>query len=239
MATFLTAKWESLIMVNYAVDPEFLKPYLPAGTELDLYDNNAWISLVGFIFRDTKIFSVPIPVFGTFEEVNLRFYVLRKENNSIKRGVVFLSEVVPHKPVVWLANLLYKEHYEYLPCRHTIRDFSEEKTVRYEWQKAGDWNSIKVNAQQALSEMPVGSFEEFIFEHYYGYTRIDSHNTEEYKVDHPRWKVNKVESFEINCNFEKMYGKAFTGLQDKKPDAVFLAEGSSVSVDWKRRKVGI
>lgn len=39
MDTFLSARWENLIMANYAVNAEVLKPYLPKGVELDFYDN--------------------------------------------------------------------------------------------------------------------------------------------------------------------------------------------------------
>jgi hypothetical protein len=33
-----------------------------------------------------------------------------------------------------------------------------------------------------------------------------------------------------------MYGEAFWELDNQKPDSVLLAEGSYVSVDWKRDK---
>ena len=40
MGTFLKANWENIIMANYAIDPEILKPYLPKGVELDLSSMN-------------------------------------------------------------------------------------------------------------------------------------------------------------------------------------------------------
>ena len=70
---FLSARWENLIMANYAVNPEILKPYLPKGVELDFYNNETYISLVGFMFKQTSLFKIPIPFLGTFEEINLRF----------------------------------------------------------------------------------------------------------------------------------------------------------------------
>lgn len=94
--TFLSAKWENLIMANYAVSPALLTPYLPKGVELDLYDGKTYVSLVGFMFKDTRLFRVPIPLLGTFEEINLRFYVTRVEDNMTKRGVVFINETVPY-----------------------------------------------------------------------------------------------------------------------------------------------
>ena len=97
--TFLSARWENLIMANYAVDPGILKPYLPHGVELDFYNNKTYVSLVGFMFKQTSLFNIPIPFIGTFEEINLRFYVKRVEGDSIKRGVVFINETVPYKIV--------------------------------------------------------------------------------------------------------------------------------------------
>ena len=111
MKTFLKAQWQNLIMANYAIDAKYLLPYLPAGVELDTYEGQTYVSLVGFLFKDTKLFNVPIPFLGTFEEVNLRFYVVRKVGNELRRGVVFINETVPNKTVAWVANKLYKEHY--------------------------------------------------------------------------------------------------------------------------------
>ena len=76
MTVFLKAKWEDIIMANYEIAPELLLPFLPKGLTLDFYEGKAFVSLVGFMFKKTKLFNLPIPYFGTFEEINLRFYVL-------------------------------------------------------------------------------------------------------------------------------------------------------------------
>ncbi|MFC6193092.1 DUF2071 domain-containing protein [Dyadobacter subterraneus] len=92
-------------------------------------------------------------------------------------------------------------------------------------------------ASRASIPMEAGSIEEFIFEHYYGYTKIDSEATEEYNIQHDRWNVNQVINYEINCNFAAMYGEDFDFLKDIKPDSVMLAEGSSIAVKWKRHRI--
>jgi uncharacterized protein len=43
-------------MVNYALDPNILLPYLPNAVELDLYNDKACVSLVSFMFKNTKLF---------------------------------------------------------------------------------------------------------------------------------------------------------------------------------------
>ncbi len=237
MRNFLTARWANLIMANYEISPNMLQPYLPAGTELDYHEGKLLVSLVGFMFLDTKIFGAPVFGFGNFEEINLRFYVVRKEEGSTKRGVVFINETVPYKIVAWIANKLYKEHYKAIPTKHTWSITGEQKKIEYQWQVHDSWNHIKVNASSLGVAMEKNSEQEFIFEHYYGYTKVSETDTEEYKVEHPRWLINKVNSFHIECNFEGMYGKDFSRLALQQPSSVFLAEGSGIAVKWKRNKL--
>lgn len=232
--TFLSARWENIIMANYEVDAYLLNPYLPAGVELDSFNNKVYVSLVGFMFKRTKLFGIPIPLLGTFEEINLRFYVKRIQGDTIKRGVVFINETVPYKPVAWLANKLYKEHYIAVPAKSSIIHTSSGKSIQYDWKINKSWNHIAVNADNKKEPMIPGGHEEFIFEHYYGYTKVNEHHSQEYKVEHSRWQVNKVHNYSIDCDFRSMYGKDFSFLSDSKPETVFLAEGSPVSVKWKR-----
>ncbi len=232
--TFLSARWENLIMANYEVEPNVLLPYLPKGVELDFYNNKTYVSLVGFMFKQTSLFNIPIPFLGTFEEINLRFYVRRVEGDTVKRGVVFINETVPYKVVAWLANKLYKEHYTAIPTKNAIEITNTSKDIKYLWKINKDWNHITVNAAKENEQMLPESIEEFIFEHYYGYTKINSQLSQEYKVNHPKWKVNKVIDYSIHCDFKSMYGNDFSFLNNHQPDSVILAEGSPVTVNWKR-----
>mgnify|MGYP000674890054 CR=1 FL=1 len=96
-----------------------------------------------FMFKKTKLFNVPIPKLGTFEEINLRFYVTRTdENNTIKRGVVFINETIPYKIVAWMANKLYNEHYTVVPTKHEITNDGPSKKVNFEWLLNKKWNII-------------------------------------------------------------------------------------------------
>lgn len=235
--TFLSARWEDLIMANYAIDPEILKPYLPYGVELDYHDKKTYVSLVGFMFKKTSLFHIPIPWLGSFEEVNLRFYVKRMEDNEIKRGVVFINETVPFKLVAWLANKLYKEHYIAIPTKNKIETTNISKKVRYEWKINNAWNHLAVNTTLQKEEMLSNSIEEFIYEHYYGYTKIHNQLSQEYRVNHPRWLVNKVIDYSIQCDFKAMYGQDFAFLSNQEPDSVIIAEGSPVTVKWKRNSI--
>jgi len=234
MTTFLKAHWQNLIMANYEIDPSILLPYLPKGLHLDFHNGKTYVSLVGFLFKDTSIFNIPIPFWGTFEEVNLRFYVIRKEKNTMKRGIVFINETVPNKIVAWVANKLYKEHYIAIPTRHNWNLSQEKKEIQYEWKVKSKWNSIKVEASATKKKMEVGSIEEFIFEHYFGYTKVHAEHSIEYKINHPSWEINSVHNYQIDCDFAAFYGDNFKVLNTTIPHSVLLAEGSDIGVDWKR-----
>ena len=231
--TFLTANWENLVMANYEVGPVVLEPYLPNGVELDVYEGKAFVSLVGFMFKKTKLFGVPIPFFGSFEEINLRFYVKRKDGNKIKKGVVFINETVPFKLVAFLANKLYKEHYISIPTKHAI-ECDTTKKISYQWKMRDHWNSMVIDSETQKNKIEHTSIEEFIFERYFGFTKIDKNITQEYRIRHPKWQVNKILEANISCDFGNMYGMAFENLSTRKPDSVIIAEGSNVAVNWKR-----
>lgn len=222
-------------MANYEIEPSILEPYLPKGVELDFFNNKTYVSLVGFMFKKTRLFGVPIPFFGSFEEINLRFYVRKVENRKIKKGVVFINETVPFKIVALLANKLYKEHYISIPTKNTI-SITEHKNINYEWKVNNKWNSIAVKSDTDKYKIEQGTIEEYIFERYFGFTKLSNFSSQEYKINHPKWMINKIHETHIDCDFRTMYGDAFLGLNYQKPDSVLLAEGSQVSVNWKRDK---
>lgn len=117
--TFLNAQWRKLAMINYAVNPGTLKKHIPFETELDFWNDTCYVSLVGFMFVDTKMLSLRIPFHVNFEEINLRFYVKYKDTEEYKRGVVFIKEIVPRPAITFVANTLYSENYETLKTRHS------------------------------------------------------------------------------------------------------------------------
>jgi uncharacterized protein YqjF (DUF2071 family) len=234
-STFLRANWENLIMANYEIEPSTLAPYLPKGVELDFYNNKTYVSLVGFMFKNTRLFGLPIPFFGSFEEINLRFYVKKIENRKIKKGVVFINETVPFKIVALLANKLYKEHYISIPTKNSI-DITENKDIKFEWKINDRWNSLAVKSDTNKYKIEQGTIEEFIFERYFGFTKLSASSTQEYKIHHPKWMTHKILNSKIDCDFKSMYGDSFSILNNQTPESILLAEGSQVSVNWKRER---
>jgi uncharacterized protein len=234
MFNFLTCEWRKVAMANYAVAPDLLQKYLPYKTELDLRNDVCYVSLVGFMFLRTKALGIPVPFHVNFEEVNLRFYVRHQDEHNVwKRGVVFIKEIVPKPALAFFARWLYKENYVSMPMKHQWTVNGNTLTVDYGWQHTY-WNNLRIKAgAEAISILPE-SEEEFIFEHYWGYTKVNERKTFEYRVEHPIWQVYPVLDFNIDVEFGRLYGTEFEFLKNEKPLSVFLAEGSDVIVKSKR-----
>lgn len=232
--SFLKAEWRKLVMVNYEVSPELLKSYVPGGTELDFFRGKCYVSLVGFMFQNTKLLGIKVPFHVSFEEVNLRFYVRRKEGAHWKRGVVFIKEMVPKPAITFVANTIYKEHYETVRMSHQWLNSGDHLDVRYSWKKQGQPQYMQVSVQNTPIPMAVGSEEQFIAEHYWGYSKGPNNLTVEYEVKHPSWQVYPIKSHEVKVDFELNYGVHFGDLNMVKPASVLLAEGSVISVENKQ-----
>jgi uncharacterized protein YqjF (DUF2071 family) len=226
MKKFLTAKWHDLIMANYEVDPSLLTKRVPAGTELDLHEGRCFVSLVGFMFLDTRVLGFLVPFHVNFEEVNLRFYVRRETEGEVRRGVVFIKEIVPRFAIATVARTIYGEPYEAMKMGHV----RTESTVGYSWSNVEPANKLEVEIDSNLGVPDEGSHGSFIIEHYWGYTRRSDNRTDEYKVEHPKWELFSVRNEKIGVDFGKTYGKDFAFLTDAKPHSVLLAKGSEIAV---------
>ncbi len=231
---FMTASWNHLIMANYVVDPAVLQPYLPGQTELDSFEGKYYISLVGFLFDQVRLKGWRIPFHTRFPEVNLRFYVRHKENGVWKRGVVFISEIVPKPAISWVANTIYKEHYSTMPVKQQFNMQTDQLTVGYSWTKKAVSHQLSVKADPGSRPLAESSFEEFITEHFWGYSGKPDSKTVEYQVAHPRWNIFPVTNYQVKCDFGQLYGDKFSFLSQQEPVSVFLAEGSPVQIFNKR-----
>ncbi len=213
-------------MLNYEVAPACLAALLPRGTELDEWRGRCYASMVGFLFRDTRVLGVPVPFHRDFEEVNLRFYVRRRAPEGWRRGVVFVKEIVPRAAIAFFARALYGENYVALPMRHR----ADGGSLSYEWTLAGRSNRLSLAAAGEPQPLVPGGEPEFIAEHSRGDARLRDGGTVEYRVEHPPWRVAPAAQARLDCDVAALYGAAFVGVLGAQPASAFLAEGSAVAV---------
>lgn len=235
--TFLTARWRHLAMVNWAIDPAVLRPHVPRETELDQFRGVTYVSLVGFLFLDARVLGVPVPFHRNFEEVNLRFYVRRECADGVRRAVTFVREIVPRRAIAATARLVYNEPYIQAPMSHHIephRDAPEATTVQYRWRHAGMRYAMAARATAPYASISDGSVEEFIAEHYWGYTAQRDGGTVEYQVEHPRWRIAPA-ACTLEGDMGVLYGNDFAATLAQPPVSTFIAAGSEARVMKPRR----
>ncbi len=228
---FLSAEWCNLVMLNYEIDPGLVARQVPQGTELDAFEGKVFVSLVGFRFLRTKLFGfVPLSFHTNFDEVNLRFYVRRREGGEVRRGVVFIREIVPRFAVAQLARLAYGENYVSLPMRHSIHSNGAGVHAEYQWRVAGQWCGLRAEGSGTPAYAAEGSVEQFITEHYWGYSAQREGGCVEYHVSHVPWRVWGSTTAAFEGDVESLYGAELGRVLHRAPDSAFIADGSPVRV---------
>jgi uncharacterized protein len=228
---FLTAAWRDLVMLSYAIDPGVLAARVPAGTTLDLAEGRALVSVVGFRFVGTRVLGVRVPGHADFDEVNLRFYVQRRApGGEVRRGVVFVRELVPRVAITWLARWAYGEPYRTVAMRSAASGGLARRRVTYEWRHHGRWESLRATVTGEPRVPPPGSLEAFITQHHWGYGRRRDGATLEYEVEHVDWRVWKAEDAGLAADVTALYGADFAPALAAPPVSALVADGSPVTV---------
>src|SRR5437879_7834176 len=141
-------------MLNFVVDPKIVAPLVPPGTELDFENSETFLSVVGFLFLDTRLLGLPIPLHRDFEELNLRFYVRKKSADTWRRGVVFIREFVPRRAIALVARAFYSENYLALPMKHEIEHVDLGIIVAYSLRRGSQWESLAMYATGQRKNIP-------------------------------------------------------------------------------------
>jgi len=217
-------------MANYEIDPVVLAPLVPRATELDRWSGRCFVSVVGFQFLETRVLGVAVPFHRDFEEVNLRFYVRRLVDGEVRRGVVFVKEIVPRRLLAWVANAVYNEKYVALPMSHEDRTAEASRRLVYGWRHHDRWCRLAMTLDGESALPDEASEEAFITEHYWGYTARRDGSTLEYRVEHPRWNVWRAVDAELECDIAALYGARFAPFLNARPSSCFVADGSEVVV---------
>ncbi len=171
---FLTADWRRLVLLNYDIAPDLLRPFVPSGTTLDLWRGHALVSVVGFQFLNTRLRGIPLPFHQHFEEVNLRFYVRRDlPGGECRRGVTFIKELVPRRAVAFVARMFYNEPYQAVPMRSSGEPGAPAVSDRivYEWRLGNRWQRVACGVTGEPTIPRDDDERTFIAEHYWGYGR--------------------------------------------------------------------
>lgn len=228
---FLRAEWRALLLFNYPVPVSLLEPHLPRGTDLDLWDGSPYASLVGFRFQRLRLMSVPLPLHADFVEVNLRFYVRRAVAGEMRHGVVFIRELVASPLVASAAKLTYNEPY----ARAQMTRHEGTDGLMYGWSTDESTGTLSARPAGAAAIASLGTEDDFMTTRHWGYTRQRNGSTIEYRVEHPRWRVDRCSAARVSGNPAPLFGTEFAALLSNPPASAMYAGGSAVSVSAAKR----
>ena len=223
---FLTARWCNLILANFAVPEELLRPLVPPGCELDRRGGACWASLVGFQFLGTRVLGVGWPGYRNFPEWNLRFYV----SHEGRRGVCFVREFVPQWTVATIARVLYNEPYRAARMSMDVKDEPDTLTATYTVNWGGRVHSLHAVGAKPATRPGADSPEHWFKEHAWGYGTSRRGRLIRYEVNHPEWDVYPVREFSSDVDWAMMYGPEWAPMNGVRPSSVVLAVGSEISV---------
>jgi hypothetical protein len=127
------------------------------------------------------------------------------------------------------ARLGYGQNDECLPMRHHTCSKESKKTVTYEWPLKNQWCRPEAQALGAPEPAGQGSLEQFMTEHYGGYS-TRRRGSLEYHLAHAPWQVWVSASAELEGDVSRLYGAELGRALQGRPSSAFIADGSPVTV---------
>lgn len=183
----LSMRWLDLLFMHWALPPESLRPYLPEGLKLDVYEEQAYLGVVPFMMRDVyPRCTRPVPGLSHFPELNLRTYVTA----GGKPGVWFFSLDAVNRVAVRLARAGFELPYYDAAMKYECSD----GTVRFESRRThrGAARATFVGRYGAASDIvkaEPGSLEHFLTERYCLYSADSAGRLLRGEIHHAPWPL--------------------------------------------------
>jgi len=153
-------QWRNLLFLHWAVPVAELRPLVPSGLELDLYEGQAYIGVVPFAMQGVRPRWLPESLAFRFLETNVRTYVYRNG----KPGIYFLSLDAANALAVWTARTFWGLPYYSATMRMTRTD----NEIHHTTQRKNSPAQLDVRYQigEALPASEPGTAEFFFLERY-------------------------------------------------------------------------
>ena len=218
--------WHDLLFAHWQVNPDNLRPLVPAPLELDIYDGRAWVAVTPFHMSNVRMRALPpIPGMSAFPELNVRTYV----KFGCVPGVFFFSLDAASRLAVIGARATY-----FLPYFHAeMRLEVEGESIRYRSRRRNSPAEFRGSYRPVARprQREKGSLEHFLTERYCLYAVTPRGKLLRADIHHLPWPLQDAEA-EIEAN--TMADAAGIGLP-KQPPLLHFAKRLEVLVWWPRR----
>ncbi|NBX68373.1 MAG: hypothetical protein EBR01_05345 [Proteobacteria bacterium] len=130
------------LFVNYHVAAESLKPLIPQGLELDLFEGKGIVSWVASTWQDLKVLGWPWVVPGPAFSLTLRTYVKKNRGTDWVRGYFPIESWMSDSKYRWCKNICGLEKPHPLELKRSVHFEPHEKSSRgifeYSWKKLSE-----------------------------------------------------------------------------------------------------
>lgn len=213
-------EWNRALFFHWKVDADELKKHLPENLALDLFEGEAWISLVAFTMEKIRPRLLPsVSFLSDFDEINLRTYVVKNG----KPGVYFLNIEAGKKLSVDVARILSGLPYEFSMMRRNQKDFYQSKS-----DPKGFYFKARYRIGKPIQEKT--DLDLFLTERYCLYVESKK-RLYRYETHHLPWKLDKLWISELETHYQ-------IGSIDlsRLPDKMHYSKGVQV-IAWRRERV--
>ena len=191
----LTQTWNHLLFAHWPVAIDRLRSVVPRFLEIDLFANEAWLSVTPFKITDSTPRGIPpLPVVSAFDEINVRTYVVY---DGIP-GVYFFSLDANSAMAVGGASTLF-----HLP--YFLADIqADDRRSRLSFQSRRRRSDIAEFAAEyapagAIFQAKPGTLDYFLTERYCLYTQDSSAHAYRVDIHHAPWELQPAEA-QITAN---------------------------------------
>ena len=224
LPTVMHQRWEELLFLHWALDPQIIAKDLPPGLRVDTFEGMAFVGIVPFSMRNVRPrFLPPVPGLSNFPELNLRTYVVDVHGRP---GVWFYSLDTPKRLPNWIARTFF--HLNYRLARIQIKDKGSLRSYRSELWMETDWDTPQEYKWERVGEpftAEPGSLDFFLAERY----RLFAYNKKKTQlmsgqVHHEPYPLQQVN---LECYSKRLF--ALNGLS--KPSNLPVSLLASTGVD--------
>ncbi|WP_298315865.1 DUF2071 domain-containing protein [uncultured Aquimarina sp.] len=211
-------EWNNAIFLHWKVDYDELKKFVPKELEIDLFEGNAWVSLVAFSMEKIRPKHLPyFPPISNFEEINIRTYI----KSGKKTGVYFLSIEGGKKISCKIARKISELPYRYSKMKRKS-DFYTSSNNNFR-----DVFEIQFNLgkeQKTKSNLDIWLTER------YALFQDTQDAINEYEIHHPEWPLQEIEIKSLSVQYAR-----FMNLLKGTPNQIGYSKGVQV-IAWGMNK---
>jgi uncharacterized protein len=228
----MAQNWHNLLFAHWPVLADKMRRLLPGGLELDVYDGQAWISVVPFTMSGVRLRGTPVlPWLSVFPELNVRTYVTA----GGMPGVWFFSLDAGNPVAVQIARAWF--HLPYFHARMKSKTTSEGtiySAQRLDPRGESERLEAIYSARGPGFETKRGTLEHFLTERYCLYAQKANHKLLRGEIHHAPWILQEAHaSFLSNTMMQNL------GIETPGPPAVLHFSKLQEVLVWRPQVVRV